>query len=290
MPYIDGLPTAVSVSGTDLLMIAQGGTYGIPGTATPKQALVSQFQSTVNAATPITATGGTTARTLAARAGDVLSVRDFGAVGDGSTDDTAAFQAALNSGATKIIIPPSSAGYVIGNLVMPITYGFVLEGSGTAGFLIMKSGAGSLLTWPSASTNNYVQGYVKNIAINGSSGTGHCIDTSYVGGMDLDDIYIKNIPAGYSGIRVNGNTGASNASHDIAINRPRIYDNGAGGVAGILLDAYAADVEITNTVYTRARGRMKLQSCILTSKIDESCYNRLCCKRIRPWCDWPYLG
>lgn len=43
----------------------------------------------------VTATGTTTARSLAARFGDVLNVKDFGAVGDGATDDTAAFEAAL---------------------------------------------------------------------------------------------------------------------------------------------------------------------------------------------------
>lgn len=43
---------------------------------------------------PVTAQGGTTAQTLAARFGQALTVKDFGAVGDGATDDTAAFQAA----------------------------------------------------------------------------------------------------------------------------------------------------------------------------------------------------
>jgi hypothetical protein len=46
------------------------------------------------------ATGSTTARTLANRFSDVVNVRDFGAVGDGIADDTAAIQAAVNTGKT----------------------------------------------------------------------------------------------------------------------------------------------------------------------------------------------
>jgi len=44
------------------------------------------------------ATGSTTARSLANRFADVVNVLDFGAVGDGVSDDTAAIQAAVNTG------------------------------------------------------------------------------------------------------------------------------------------------------------------------------------------------
>ena len=57
----------------------------------------------------VVATGSTTARTLGARAADVVNVLDWGADPTGVLDSTAAFQAALNStsGGNKGVIVPA---------------------------------------------------------------------------------------------------------------------------------------------------------------------------------------
>jgi hypothetical protein len=67
----------------------------------------------------VTATGSTTARTLANRFADVVNVKDFGAVGDGVANDTAAFQAAINSfpiNAKGTIIIPSGTYNISGTI------------------------------------------------------------------------------------------------------------------------------------------------------------------------------
>lgn len=59
---------------------------------------------------PVTATGGTVARTLAERFADTVNVLDYGAVGDGVTDDSAAFQAAVDTG-KPVFVP--SLSYIV---------------------------------------------------------------------------------------------------------------------------------------------------------------------------------
>lgn len=52
--------------------------------------------------------GASTDRTVSEKFSETVSVKDFGAVGNGVTDDTIAIQNALNSGASEIIIPNGS--------------------------------------------------------------------------------------------------------------------------------------------------------------------------------------
>ena len=65
----------------------------------------------------ITATGTTTARAIEDRFADSVNVKDFGAVGDGVTADTAAIQAALDSG--NKVIGTKGAYRVTAPLILP---------------------------------------------------------------------------------------------------------------------------------------------------------------------------
>ena len=65
-----------------------------------------QLQSAI-ATGPIIATGSTQARFISDRFADMANVKDFGAVGDGVADDTAAIQAAIDANAGKAIYFPS---------------------------------------------------------------------------------------------------------------------------------------------------------------------------------------
>jgi len=187
---------------------------------------------------------GAVARTAQAKMRDVVSISDFGATGNGTTDDTVAIQSALNSGARAVFIPPGST-YLFSTLTIPNIKNFTFFGVGPASQLKMKSG-GSGIVW--AGDNGdiyYMQGTLANFYIDGTNGTSNCIDTSGVGGLDLNGIYIRNVPVGYDGIRVDGFNSVQ--THDIRVNNYRCYSNIAGR-AGISFGNYAADSSVSQFI------------------------------------------
>lgn len=82
------------------------------------RALSDAFQDLSRDATQYQAQGsGAVVRLARDKLAEIVSVKDFGAVCDSSTDDRAAIQAALDSGAARVMIPKSAA--IGGTLVIP---------------------------------------------------------------------------------------------------------------------------------------------------------------------------
>lgn len=81
----------------------------------------------------VTSTGSTTARTLANRFADVVNVKDFGAVGDGVADDTAAVQAAVNAAGLNGTVLITEGVYKILSNITSNNTAFIIYGkfSGT---------------------------------------------------------------------------------------------------------------------------------------------------------------
>ena len=96
-PFVIGsLPTGTAPAATDLVPLSQSGTVNAVAYSTFLSSLATLPGFDASPLHAI-ANGGSTSRTLAALLGDAVSVEDFGALGDGATDDSAAFMAAVTA-------------------------------------------------------------------------------------------------------------------------------------------------------------------------------------------------
>ena len=126
----------------------------------------------------VTATGTTTARTLAARFADALNLKDFGAVGDGVTDDTVAVQAWIEAcrNNAKIGFAPDGDylcdALTFGPLVQANTPGLYGTDANTCRFIKKTNNSSPLITFNSAAATTYLAGMtIQNIGfVGGSSG------------------------------------------------------------------------------------------------------------------------
>ena len=94
----------------------------------------------------VTPSGGTTARALGEHLATLVNVRDFGAMGDGVTDDAAAFAAAILAAQTRaspVYVPASATPYVVAAALT--LDGVVLVGEGAGSTLKLAASTGSAL-------------------------------------------------------------------------------------------------------------------------------------------------
>lgn len=110
---------------------------------------------------------GTTNRTITAKLQEFVSVKDFGAVGDGVTDDTAAIQAALDAGANVVYVP---AGTYRITATISIPENVIVYGAGRRAATIVVDGAivGASKVYPSKSSLNVMKIEIRGIGFKGT--------------------------------------------------------------------------------------------------------------------------
>jgi len=196
---------------------------------------------------------GATARTLQAKSREIFSVTDFGAVGDGTTDDSSAIQSAinaLNSGVGGKLIFPKSR-YNLGTTGITTYSNVRLVGdaqayvNGTRGVELLYSGTGTALAG-----TNILNGGIENISIDATNSTGASVKGIYLSGCwltDLKGVRVKGVTVakGY-GILIDTNAGFG-AQHN--------YFEKIECADGIIrLSGASAVDEVTTTTFNTIRG------------------------------------
>jgi len=131
---------------------------------------------------------GAANRPINLKLAESVSVKDFGAVGDGSTDDTAAFLAAiasLNSTQRTIYMPPG-----IYKITSPLVFSIetTLYGTNPVGTYINYYGSGSAITTTATGSPNLAHVYLSGFGLN-NLGTG----TTGINFANVQDSIISNV-------------------------------------------------------------------------------------------------
>lgn len=115
---------------------------------------------------------GATYRTVQSKLRDAVSVKDFGAVGDGVTDDTAAIQAAINSKAGFLAVYFPAGTYKVTSQITIANDRTTLYGDGAASRILFLPTANAVCFLFENGSNSSVQNVVRDLAF-------YSTDTTY---------------------------------------------------------------------------------------------------------------
>ena len=171
---ISALTTATTVTVDDLLQVVDVEDLTMAASGTNKKISARTLGNNL----PVTATGSSASRSLKDRFADTVNVKDFGAAGDGVTDDTAAIQAALNYAANNnkgaVFVPSGvywcSSGIIVYAGVDLFSNGNTQSSPSVGTRLLFDSAVMTCLTLGSENANNLSCG-IRNINIVRSGST-----------------------------------------------------------------------------------------------------------------------
>jgi hypothetical protein len=183
----------------------------------------------------------------------IINVKDFGAKGDGITDDKPFIQNAINSIAVTggTLYFPKGNYKINSSIIIPSksTKPLTFIGEGRATMLVCNFN-GDMITFEKLTTGGLALAYHRfyNMGFSGNSfiGNGNLIHIQSTSGIVIERCYFLNFHTTGNAIYVNGNTDTNEFSHDIII-CDNYFDTSSGN-AGIYLSSLSSDLQINNNV------------------------------------------
>lgn len=239
---ISELPAATTpLAGTELLAIVQGGVTKQASADAVSDTVLDEFAASNGSSLVgfLQAGTGATARTSQAKMRESVSVKDFGAAGDGVTDDTAAINAAITYAATTVngaagntVFFPTGTYLISSTIMMPNRVG--LQGANGRGTIIKphSSFSGSYMFHAVNGTSSMFGSYIRDMWLDarGKNMTAVVYSQAWQETCGMDRVLIQ-----FDGTTQTG----------------FFYENGYGGAALLRL----RDIEIfSNSTYSIVRG------------------------------------
>lgn len=186
---------------------------------------------------------------IGAKPDSQVNVKDYGAKGDGITDDTAEVQAAITYMATRggVLFFPKGSYLITSTLVIPAnSWGINLVGEGVQTLLTLGF-AGDLITFESIGsglTLNHHRFY--NIGFNGNNkASGKLVHVKCTSSFVIEHCFFFNSTTAGDFIYVQGNPTSLDSCHDVNIRDNYFDSSGLSGRSAIYLESTAADIQIS---------------------------------------------
>jgi hypothetical protein len=213
---------------------------------------------------------GSTARTLTDKLSDIISVKDFGAIGNGVNDDTAEINAALAAGAGGIVEFPEGNYLISGTLTVP--KGTMMKGVGTCdirdplavgtNISITHTATVGVLLGRGAGVDGINFWYPDQVTTSPPTAYGYTIeldnsDTAFEGGNNAgSNIHNVVIHNAYNGINLNGDpTDAAPVYGIISIHNLRMFALNLGIRSGAInSECFISDSVFSPVVWDASDG------------------------------------
>lgn len=237
---IDDIPAAATRANRLLAFDATGAPEESPFTTTQVASAIAAAYTgmgTADAAAFIAAGTGAVTRTVQSKLRDYVSVKDFGATGDGTTDDTAAIQAAIDSfsGGLGTVYLPKGVYLVTSTLSIILDrMNIVGDGQWVTQIKFAPTATDICMFFGKGGEGATDAGIISRCTLRGLSFTSAnttnkktAIELKDVSFFQCDDVAIGSttqwIGGGSIGVRVRGREGSSFSNMIVQTNRPFVF-------------------------------------------------------------------